>query len=174
MSQWQLLERVDESVRETNDQEMSTIHIRTYTVDDIDTILELDREWEREGIAHVWVSISMEEERALVEQFPDYCLLAECDGVAAGYINGSIRTGSKESVIPEGEPYLEIENIYVKAEFRHQQVGGQLVERLIEAAERNGIRRFLVSTNSREMDKIMRFYGDHGFSPWYVQLVRRD
>ena len=165
--------RVDELWARINDRVMSNIQIRVYTHDDIEAILSLDEEWEREGIAQVWVPLSLDEQLALLDQFPAYHLIAEADGVAAGYINGSIRAGGKESVIPEGERYLEIENIYVKMDYRHQHVGGQLVDAISQAAERNGIRRFLVSTTSREMDKMLRFYGDHGFKTWYVQLVRQ-
>jgi len=49
-------------------------------------------------------------------------------------------------VIPEQATYLEIENIYLMAEFRDMHVGGDLLEKLLEVAAENGLERFMVST----------------------------
>ena len=41
-------------------------------------------------------------------------------------------------VLPRQETYLEIENIYVRPEFRNRHAGGDLIERLLDVAEHNG------------------------------------
>ena len=75
-------------------------------------------------------------------------------------------------VIPEQETYVEIDNVYVKPEFRNRDIGGKLIDRLLDVAEQNGIQRFFVSSDSKDMDKILNFYRSHGFKPWYIQLFK--
>jgi len=98
--------------------------------------------------------------------------VAESDGSIVGYVNGTVHHGQRVAVIPEQEPYLEIENVYVKPGFRNSHIGGKLLERLVEVAEQNGLQRFVVSSVSTEMDKVLNFYRSHGFKPWYVQLFK--
>jgi ribosomal protein S18 acetylase RimI-like enzyme len=68
--------------------------------------------------------------------------------------------------------YLEIENIYVRPEFRNRHVGGALLEKLLQVAEQNGIKRFLVSTVSKDMHGILKFYQRYGFQPWFAELFK--
>ncbi len=46
------------------------------------------------------------------------------------------------------------------------------MERLFEVAEQNGIRSFLVATDSKDMDKVLNFYRRHGFQLWYVRMFK--
>ena len=57
--------------------------------------------------------------------------------------------------------------------FRHRHIGGALLEKLFAVAEHHRIQRFLVSSVSKEMDKILIFYRSHGFKPWYVQMFKK-
>ena len=75
-------------------------------------------------------------------------------------------------VIPESEPYLEIEDIYVQPDFRNRDIGGKLLEQVFAVAQAAGIRRFVVGTLSKETDKILRFYRSHGFTPWSIRFFR--
>jgi ribosomal protein S18 acetylase RimI-like enzyme len=151
---------------------VATIDIRECTHNDIDAVLTLESEWEQEAIAHTFVPISRDEVVASLTQFPSYFLVAEFDGRVVGYINGTVQIGTEESIIPTQEPYVAIENLYVTSQFRHKQVGGQLLERFMEAAEQQGLHRFLVGSNSKQIEKILTFYQDHGFKLWYVQLYK--
>ena len=149
---------------------MENIHIRQCTQDDIDAILQLDSEWEEEGVSYEFIPVSREDFIAQFEQFEKYHLVAEFEGNIVGYVNGSVKQGDRTAVIPEGEPYLEVENIYVRSEFRSREIGGRLLRLLMEIARQNGIRRFFVSTVTRDMDKILNFYQDHGFKSWYLEM----
>ena len=151
---------------------MEKVLIRECSQQDIEEILQLDRQWEQEDIAHDFIFISREEFIASLERFPTYFLVAENDGHIVGYINGSVQLGKGMAVIPEQESYLEIDNVYVKPEFRNSGIGGKLIEGLLEVATQNGIQRFLVSSVSKEMDKILNFYQRHGFKPWYIQMFK--
>jgi ribosomal protein S18 acetylase RimI-like enzyme len=98
--------------------------------------------------------------------------VAETDSQIIGYVNGTVLINEKVEVLPKQETYLEIENIYVQPEFRNQHVGGALIEQLLATAEQNGIKRFSVSTVTKDMDRILRFYRRYGFKPWYVELFK--
>jgi GNAT superfamily N-acetyltransferase len=80
--------------------------------------------------------------------------------------------GEWMEVIPESEPYVEIEDIYVQPDFRNQDIGGQLLEQVFAVAQAAGIQRFVLGTKSKETDKILRFYPSHGFTPWSIQFFR--
>jgi ribosomal protein S18 acetylase RimI-like enzyme len=148
------------------------VRIRRCTSDDIDHVLELDRQWEQEGIAFEFIAISREDFMSALERFPDYFLVAEAEGGIVGYTNGSIRSGRDTAVVREHERCLEIENIYVRPDVRNRHIGSRLLDMLLRAAERDGVHRFLATTVTKDMDRILDFYRAHGFRPWSVQLFR--
>ena len=149
---------------------MENIQIRECTYDDIDVIFLLEAEWEQEDVSYEFIPISRDDFIAQFELFKMYYLVAESDGDILGYVNGSVRQEGKQVIIPEGIPYLEVENIYVNSEFRNKDVGGMLLRRLMEIARQNEIQRFFVSTVTKDMEKILNFYRNHGFKPWYVEM----
>jgi ribosomal protein S18 acetylase RimI-like enzyme len=151
---------------------MENALIRECTHKDIEAVLQLDIQWEQENIAHDFISISREEFIANLEHFHTYFLVAESDGDIVGYVNGSVHFEKRVPVIPAQEPYLEIDNIYVKPGFRNRHIGGKLLEKLLEVAKYNGIQRVLVSSVSKDMEKILNFYRRYGFTMWHVQLFK--
>jgi ribosomal protein S18 acetylase RimI-like enzyme len=151
---------------------MENVLIRECTYTDIDAVLQLDVQWEQEHIAHDFIPISREEFIARLKSFQTYFLVAENDGDVVGYVNGSVHLARKIPVLPEQESYLEIDNVYVKPNFRHRRIGGQLLERLLEVAQRNGIQRFLVSSDSKNMEKVLNFYRRYGFTTWYAHMFK--
>ena len=151
---------------------MKKVLIRECTHRDIESIFELDKLWDEEGVAYFFTYGSREDFIADFERFQKYFLVAESDGQIVGYVNGSVLVNDKVEVLPKQETYLEIENIYVRPEFRNQHVGGDLLEQLLAIAEQNGIKRFVVSTITKDMDRILRFYRRYGFKPWSVELFK--
>jgi ribosomal protein S18 acetylase RimI-like enzyme len=151
---------------------MENVFIRQCTPKDIEAVLHLDEQWEQEDIAYDFIPISQEEFAANLARFPAYFLVAESEGDIVGYVNGTVHRGTRVAVIPEQEPYVEIENVYVKPGFRNSHIGGKLVERLLEVAEQNGIQRCVVTSVSKDMDKVLNFYRGHGFKLWQVQLFK--
>ncbi len=151
---------------------MALVLIRECTREDLDAILQLDREWHQEDIAYDFAFVSRESFIHELERDPPYFLVAEMDGHIVGYINGSVHVSTALPVIPEGDTYLEIDNLYIKQAFRSRDIGGELIDRLCEMAERRGIQRFVVSSDSKDMDQVLNFYRRHGFKPWYIQLFK--
>ncbi len=151
---------------------MKTVLIRACTHQDLESIFQLEPLWDEENIAYVFTYENREEFLADFERFQKYFLVAESDGQIVGYVNGSVLVNEQVEVLPKRETYLEIENIYVRPEFRNRHVGGELLEKLLEVAEHNGIKRFVVSTVTKEMDGILKFYRRYGFKPWLVELFK--
>ena len=150
---------------------MKNVLIRGCTHRDLEGIWQLDNLWNEEGVAYVWYG-DRDSLFADFERFPKYFLVAETEDRIVGYVNGSVRVNETMEVLPKSETYLEIENIYVMSEFRDMQVGGDLLERLLAVARENGIERFVVSTVTKDMDRILSFYRGHGFKPWFVELFK--
>jgi len=150
---------------------MNDVLIRGCTHQDLESIWQLDNLWNEEGVAYVWYG-NRDSLIADFERFPTYFLVAETEDRIVGYVNGSVRVNETIQVLPKAATYLEIENIYVMAEFRDVHVGGDLLERLLAVARENGIERFVVSTVTKDMDRILRFYRSHGFKPWFVELFK--
>jgi ribosomal protein S18 acetylase RimI-like enzyme len=151
---------------------MEPVRIRACTLRDIDAVLQLDSQWEQEQIAHNFTPVSRDEFLTSLKRFPAYFLVAESGGGLVGYIQGAVRLHKWVAVIPDQEPYVEIENLYVTPAFRNRHIGGQLMERLMAVAAHHGMQRFVVSSTSKEMDRVLHFYRRHGFTPWYVQLFK--
>jgi ribosomal protein S18 acetylase RimI-like enzyme len=152
---------------------METVLVRECISADIDAILQMERQWEDEDIAYGdFDPISREAWIDTLERFPAYFLVAECAGQIVGYINATVPRDQPVGVIPEQQPYVSIENIYIRPEWRNKAIGGQLIERLFEVARDQGIERFIVSSSSTSMDKVLKFYRDHGFTLWRIQLFK--
>jgi ribosomal protein S18 acetylase RimI-like enzyme len=151
---------------------MEPVRIRACTPQDIDAVLQLESQWEQEQIAHNFMPSSRDEFLTALQRFPAYFLVAESAGDLVGYLQGAVRLHKWVPILPEREPYVEIEQVYVAPGFRNRRIGEQLMERLFAVAAQHGMQRFVVSSTSRDMDKILHFYRRHGFTPWYVQMVK--
>jgi GNAT superfamily N-acetyltransferase len=116
--------------------------------------------------------MSQEADLTILERFPVDFLVVESNGQLVGYIHASTHYEQRVEVIPKGEPYLEIEDIYVHPASRSQDIGGKLLEQVFEIAQQEGIQRFVVGTKSKETDKILGFYRSHGFTPWRIQFFK--
>jgi GNAT superfamily N-acetyltransferase len=152
---------------------MDQVHIRACTLGDIDAVIGLERQWEREEIAYGnFNPLSHEAYVSILERFGAYFLVAESDGQLVGYIHASVQRNNPVEVIPAQEPYVEIEDIYVQPDYRGRDIGGALLEGVFEVARQEGIQRFVVGTLSKETDRILAFYRSHGFTPWRIQFFK--
>lgn len=152
---------------------MGQIRIRACTTDDIDGVIALERQWELEEIAYGdFNPMSREAYLSILERFPTYFLVAESAGQLVGYIHASVHHDKPVEIIPAQEPYIEIEDIYVRPDSRDHDIGGKLLEQVFAVAQAAGIRRFIVGTLSKETDKILKFYRSHGFTPWRIQFFK--
>lgn len=152
---------------------MEQVRIRACSRNDIDDVIRLEQQWEQEDIAYGdFNPMSREDYLAILEHFPAYFLVAESAGQIVGYIHASVQRNNPVEVIPPDQPYVAIEDIYVRPDFRNQDIGGALLERVFVVAQQEGIERFTVGTLSKETDSILKFYRNHGFTPWRIQFFK--
>jgi ribosomal protein S18 acetylase RimI-like enzyme len=151
---------------------MAPVRIRLCTQTDLAVVVQLERLWEQENIAYGDFPMSQDAFLESLLRFPAYFFVAESDGQIVGYIHGSLQHQLRVEVLPEQAAYVEIENLYVRPEFRNSAVGSALLERLLAVARQEGIARFVVDTTSKETDRILRFYRSHGFTPWKIQFFQ--
>lgn len=101
--------------------------------------------------------------------------LAEQDGKILGYLFGHTeRSERPSSVMAEGTPYFEIEELYVVPEHRSEGIGGALfrfVEREVQGTE---IEYIMLSTATKNYKSILHFYIDElGMEFWSARLFKR-
>src|SRR5262245_26680663 len=104
---------------------MKPVHIRACIAHDIDSVMALERQWEQEEIAYGdFNPMSREDYLAILERFPAYFLVAESAGQLVGYIHASVQRDHPVEVIPADQPYVAIEDVYVRPDFRNSDIGG--------------------------------------------------
>lgn len=148
---------------------MDNFLIRTCKSGDLSKIMLLQQELAQEDIIYGLVPASEED---LDEKLGDYFLIAELNNEIVGFCYGSMHESDGLAVIPKGETYLEVDDVYVKAGSRDQGIGGKLLDALVAKAQVNNIKRFLVYSASKDTDKILDFYRRHGFESWSVQMFK--
>src|SRR5688500_5102121 len=143
--------------------------IRQIDKNDVPLICQLQKQLFEEDIIHGFVPETAEE---IEKSFNSYFLVAEINDEIIGFICGKIRMSDGLAVIPKGS-YLEIENLYVAPQFRKQGIGGRLVDELLTKAKQNNIAYALLYSAAKDLHGILKFYEQHNFQSWYVQMFQK-
>lgn len=100
--------------------------------------------------------------------------LAEEDGAAVGYLFGRVRrTERATSVMPEGTPCFEVEELYVVPEKRSRGIGTALF-RFAEDAVRSEAEYVALSTATKNWKAILRFYLEElDMTFWSARLFKK-
>ena len=141
--------------------------IRPVTARDIDNVHRLGVEWAEEDITYGQVATA---KQTIADNLGPYFLVATEGDELVGYIWGSVHTSKGLAVIPAGEQYMEIDELYVKQAFRRSGIGGRMLDTLGEIARKRGVNRFKVYSAARDLDGAMRFYRGHGFQSRYAEM----
>ena len=102
-----------------------------------------------------------------------YLLVAETGDEIVGFISGSVHRSEGTAVIPEGESYLEIDNLYVLPGHRRQGAGGGLIDGCLAKAREAGVTYALLYSAAKDIHGVLRFYERHDFLSWNVQMFRK-
>jgi ribosomal protein S18 acetylase RimI-like enzyme len=148
---------------------MNLMNIRSAIEADIPVIGRLQQEWFDESSVYGFVPDSQEQLRLILGSF---CLVAETDEDVIGFATGSIHTSDGLAVIPAGKHYIEVDNVYVSSQYRHQGIGGHLVDQLLGEAKKQGVTYALLYSATKDIRSILKFYEQHGFQSWSVQMFR--
>jgi ribosomal protein S18 acetylase RimI-like enzyme len=144
--------------------------IRQAEGSDTQAISRLQQQWFEEGSVYGFVPESREQVEAAISP---YLLVAEVGNQVIGFISGSARISDGTAVIPEGESYLEIDNLYVAPEFRRRGVGSRLITQLLARAKQRDVAYAVLYSAAKDIHSILRFYERHSFQSWYVRMFRK-
>lgn len=144
--------------------------IRLAEGSDAQAVARLQQRWLEEGSVYGFVPESREQVEAAVSP---YLLVAEVGNQVVGFISGSVGVSDGMAVIPEGESYLEVDNLYVAPEFRGRGIGSRLITQLLTQAEQRGVAHATLYSATKDIHSALRFYERHGFRGWYVQMFRK-
>src|SRR2546423_8282244 len=114
--------------------------VRRATKTDVSFVCQLQHAWFEEGNVYGFVPDNQKQIEASLDSY----LIAEVNGEVVGFVSGSVRTSAGTAVIPGGERYLEIDNLFVLPEFRNQGIGSSLIARRLAQAGEQGVNYALV------------------------------
>lgn len=101
--------------------------------------------------------------------------LAESGGAVVGYLFGRAEKAKRaSSIMNEGTRVFEVEEIYVKPEWRSKGVGRALFSLAESAAMEEGTLYVTLSTASKDWKRIFHFYLDElGMEFWNARLFKK-
>ncbi len=138
------------------------------TEDVLQTLVALSEDWEAERSCHGY----RKNERADIEG--NRIFLAEEGGRVLGYLFGAVhRAKESSSVMPEGTPFFEVEELYVVPAQRSKGVGAALF-RHAEAAAKPEAQFVMVGTATKNWRAILHFYLEElGMDFWSARLYKK-
>ena len=134
----------------------------------LETLIRLSEEWEAEGSCRGY----RKNQRADVEG--NRIFLARREGETLGYLFGRVeKAESASTVMPEGTPFFEVEELYVRPEYRDRGLGRRLFEGA-EAAVSAEAEFILLSTATKNWRAILHFYLEElGMEFWSARLYKK-
>ncbi len=99
---------------------------------------------------------------------------AEDGGKVAGYLFGRVYPSEQmKSIMPEGTPYFEVEELYVIPEKRSRGIGAELF-RYTENAVKSDAEYMVLSTATKNWKAILHFYLEElGMTFWSARLFKK-
>ena len=145
-----------------------TVEERPLSPSLLETLIRLSADWEAEGSCTGYRKNGREDIEG------NRIFLAESAGEVLGYLFGHMEKADKaSSVMPEGTPFFEVEELYVKPEHRRRGLGRQLFGRA-EAAVSAEAELILLSTATKNWRAVLHFYLEElGMEFWSARLFKR-
>ena len=147
-------------------------NIRIFEADLTEGILKeliyLSEEWEKEGSCYGY----RKNEKADIDG--NRIFLACAGTTIIGYLFGHTEKAEKaSSIMQDGTPYFEVEEIYVRPEYRSGGIGKQLFD-CAEKAVAEVADFLMLSTATKNWKAIFHFYIDElGMNFWSARLFKR-
>lgn len=135
----------------------------------IETLISMSADWETEDSTYGY----RKNERSDIEG--NRIFLAEQDGKLLGYLFGQeAKSERATSIMVDGTPYFEIEELYVIPECRNQGVGRALFQFVEQELKATDIEYMMLSTATKNYQKILHFYIDElGMDFWSARLFKK-
>ena len=131
-------------------------------------LIALSRDWEREDSCRGY------RENARADLEGRRFFTAREDGALLAYLFGIMETEEKgNSVLKQGEPYFELEELYVVPERRSQGIGRELYA-FAEKTLAGETEQILLGTATKDWRRILHFYIEElGMDFWSARLFKK-
>ena len=137
---------------------------------DVHEVLILSRHWAEEGCTDGYVACTAEHFQSWLDG--GYFLVGESQGEVVAYAAGVVRLGKGYIFKPEGEHYLNVDEVFVHADHRDKGLGTRLVQVLLDQAEAGGIVRSMVGSINVDWLSTFQFYERHGYRMLSIQMYK--
>ena len=144
--------------------------VRAAAKSDAQAVLELSRLWAEEGCTTGYVPCKAEHLKPWLEG--GCFFVAEFCGDVTAYAAGVAKLGKGAIYKPEGEQYLNVDEIFVRADHRDRCIGSQLMQALLDKAEAAGVVRSMVGSNNVDWLPTVQFYERHGYRMFAIQMYK--
>lgn len=135
----------------------------------MDTLISMSGDWEAENSTYGY------RKNGRGDLAGNRVFLAEKDGALLGYLLGHTQTAERAgSIMADGTPFFEIEELYVVPRHRSAGVGRALFRFAEERLRGEGIGYLMLSTATKDHRRILHFYIDElGMEFWSARLFKR-
>lgn len=126
-------------------------------------VANLQQMWEAEAITFGFCADNEEDILGYDKEFFYIALDGE---TVIGYVTGEDKTNSSEhymNVFPMNATYVQINDLYISPDYRNKNIGAELLAKVEEKADSNGIEHIFLSSATMDADSIRRFYEKNGF-----------
>ena len=151
---------------------MADSSIRPAVAADFAAVAALSRAWQGEGGVRGNVALDAGDEALQSWLGGGYFMVAEVGGAVVAYAAGAAKLGKGPVFRPEGERFLELHQVFVRADHRGGGLGSRLVTALLDKAAAAGVHRSIVGSNNVDWRAIHRFYERHGFKTLSIDMYR--
>ena len=132
-------------------------------------LIAMSADWESENSTHGY----RKNDRSDIEG--NRIFLAERDGEILGYLLGHEEKSERaSSIMADGTPYFEIEELYVVPSHRSEGIGRALFSHAEQVVKAANIEFIMLSTATKNYKSILHFYIDElGMDFWSARLFKR-
>ena len=149
------------------EQTQHQIDIREATNADMPGIVALSQQWEAENITYGYVSCTPE----ILGLYRVW--VASTADTVIGFLFGKKTMSDELCVIPAGAATFEVEDFYLLPEFRNLGIGKNLLHHVEKQLQGEGTKYLLLSTATKDHQKIVKFYLETGFTVWTTTLFKQ-
>jgi GNAT superfamily N-acetyltransferase len=96
--------------------------------------------------------------------------LVDHAGTIVGWAHGFPRPGAHAAIAGLDERMFALEDIYIATDHRRHGAGRRLLDTIEHELRTRTIARIILSSTSRDLARVMRFYHRAGFSTWSVAM----
>ena len=135
----------------------------------LEKLIAMSEVWEAENSTYGY----RKNDRSDIEE--NRIFLAERDGEILGYLFGHEEKSERaSSIMEDGTPYFEIEELYVVPSHRSEGIGRSLFHFAEQAVKTTGIEFIMLSTATKNYKSILHFYIDElGMDFWSARLFKK-